>query len=323
MSQLERDEYFATVWRMCGGSVPAVADLLNITPRKVRSRRRKVEQRLDIRLATADPQGRARYDEAAVLADTGRSVYPLKVVDGVVVVCSDAHIWPGPLTTMQRAFLRFLPMLKPVAVILNGDMFDGAKISRHPSIGWEHKPDVKDELAAVRHYLDRVEQGAPKAKRIWPAGNHDLRFESRMAMVAPEYRGVKGIHLKDHFPNWIPCWRCDINDDVVVRHRESGGEHASYNNVLKGGKTIVTGHDHRTDVIPYRNYTGMRYGVRTGYLCDSPQDPQFVHYLEAKEPNWHPAFAVLTFKSGRLLPPELCMKVGEGEVAWRGGLVKV
>lgn len=59
----------------------------------------------------------------------------LDVMDGVVLVGSDAHYWPGVISTAHRAFVRACELLKPVAVVMNGDMLDGASISRHPPIG--------------------------------------------------------------------------------------------------------------------------------------------------------------------------------------------
>lgn len=300
-------------------SSTAVAARLGITTQSLSGWRKRLEKK-GIHL----PQFDTRPAYARAQIDNNRAIYRLSVTDGQVLIGSDIHVWPGHRTTMQRAFIAFAKRLKPSAVIVNGDVFDGASISRHPSIGWEKKPSVRQELEAVADWLGDLTIAAGKAKRIWPAGNHDLRFESRVAAMLPEFAGVKGVHLRDHFPEWTPCGRCDINDNVVVKHRGQGGEHADWNNVLKAGKTIVTGHDHRTGVTALRDYNGIRWGVRCGYMGESPLDDQFVHYLEASEAvNWHPAFVVLTFKSGRLLWPELVTKHDDESVEFRGEVIPV
>jgi hypothetical protein len=172
-----------------------------------------------------------------------------------------------------------------------------------------------------------VMDAAPSAKRIWTAGNHDLRFESRLANVASEYRGVKGIHLKDHCPEWTPAWFCTVNggtqSHTEIRHREKGGVHAGYNNTKESGVSIVTGHDHRADVVAYDDRRGRRYGVRHGMGADSSRDPQFVNYLEGKQVNWASGLAVLTYKDGVLLQPELALRYGEDSYQFRGEVVKV
>src|SRR6185503_7200129 len=214
------DEEFISLYRKLR-STQQVADALGVSSRAVQKRRGNIEKRYNVVL----PQDDRRPAYARGQIDHERAVYRLDIDDGEVLIASDLHIWPGPLTTMQRAFKQFVGERKPAAVILNGDVFDGARVSRHPSIGWEKKPTVKQELEAVQHFLGDLLKHCGKAKRIWPAGNHDLRFESRVAANLPEFEGVKGVHLKDHLPEWEPCWRVDINDDVVVKHRANGGEH--------------------------------------------------------------------------------------------------
>lgn len=318
------DAAFIATWKELQ-SATLVAKHLGCSVRAAQQRRQRIQDvhRISLPTTSIAPQG-AHYN--TTLIEANRAVVKLQVQDGTVLVGSDVHIWPGERTTMQRAFVQMAAKLKPYAVIANGDVFDGARISRFDHASWldmEKKPSVKAELDAVGDWLGDVEKAAPGAKKLWPMGNHDARFERRLVTVNPEYAGVHGTRLKDHFPAWTPCWRVDINDDVVVRHRELGGEHADFRNVVTQGKTIVTGHDHRTGVVPYRNYCGLHWGVRCGYLADSPQDPQFVDYLEGRTPNWHPAFAVLTFVKGRLLMPELCVKHDDNHVEFRGEIVPV
>lgn len=313
------DQEFIDAWKRLQSPTLVAKHFGYSAARVVQARRVNIQKQYGIILPVADT--RSVYNSASI--DDSRAVYRLRIDNGTIVIGSDFHVWPGELTTMQRAFVHFTKKLKPQAVICNGDVFDGATISRHPSIGWESKPSVRQELEAVGDFLGQLLKAAGGAKRIWTAGNHDLRFESRIAANLPEFAGVDGVHLKDRFPEWTPCWRVDINDDIVVKHRGKGGEHADWTNVKDAGKTMVTGHDHRANVTPYRDYRGIRWGVRCGYMGESPLDEQFVHYLEAGEPVWIPAFVVLTFVNGQLLWPELVTKHADGVVNWRGALFEV
>ena len=110
---------------------------------------------------------------------------------------------------------------------------------------------------------------------VWTLGNHDGRFETRLATVAREYAELHGVSLKDHFPAWGACWAAWINNDVVVKHRYKGGVHATHNNTMWAGKTIVTGHLHSAKVTPFDDYDGTRYGVDCGCLAD-PYGDQFL-----------------------------------------------
>lgn len=246
----------------------------------------------------------------------------LSVTDGVVLIGSDAHYWPDLITTAHRAFLRFADELKPAAVIMNGDGFDGASISRFPRIGWDSKPTVAQELAACKERMDEIEAAARTKQLYWPLGNHDSRFETFLAAKAPEYQGVDKFHLKDHFPMWKPCWSVWINDNTVVKHRFKGGLHAPHNNTLWAGRSMVTGHLHSPKVVGLNDYNGTRYGVDCGTLAD-PYGPQFVDYTEDSPVNWRSAFGVLTYWKGRLLYPELVQVVEDGKVEFRGQVIGV
>jgi hypothetical protein len=247
----------------------------------------------------------------------------IQVTNGIVLVGGDGHYWPGPASTAHRAFVKFIKDMKPKAIVYNGDAFDGASISRFPDIGWEKNPWVFEELEAVQDRLAEIEQAAPKGCFLtWNMGNHDLRYETRLAAVAPQYRNIKGLHLKDHFPRWVPAWSTWFNEKVVTKHRLKGGVHATHNNVIASGKTIVTNHLHSLKVTPYSDYSSRpRWGVDCGCLAD-PGGEQFVNYTEDAPRNHRSGFAVLTFFKGDLLWPELVHVYDGGHVEFRGNLIK-
>lgn len=320
------DAKFVNLWRDLQSGTK-VAKALGLDVRVVMARRKSIEARHSIVLPVFDANRPQNNINPSMLITADRVETKLTVKNGIVLVTGDQHFWPGEAPTMHRAFCHLAQKLKPYAVIWNGDAFDGASISRWPSIGWEHKPTVQQELEAVMDRSKEVMEAAPGAKRVWVPGNHCLRFESRLAAVASEYREVKGIHLKDHFPEWTPSWFVTVNggtqSHTEIRHREKGGVHAGYNNTVSSGVNIVTGHDHRADVVPYNDRRGRRYGVRHGLGANSARDPQFVNYLEGKTPNWQAAVAVLTYREGELLYPELALMVGEDSFQFRGEVINV
>jgi hypothetical protein len=325
MRPVVSDAEFIQVWRATGSS-DRCAKALGVCPQSVRSRRRNIEKRHGIQLLTLDSQKRPAFDQS-MLITADRVEVQLTCMNGVILIAGDQHYWPGEIPVMHRAYVYLSKRLKPFAQVWNGDAFDGSGISRFPSIGWENKPTVKQELDVVQDRSHEVIKASPNSKRIWAAGNHDLRFESRIAAVASEYRGVQGIHLKDHFPEWTPAWFVTVNggadSHTEIRHRENGGVHAAYNNTLKSGISIVTGHDHVADVKAYDDRRGRRYGVRHGMTADSCRDPQFVNYLEGRKTNWQSAVAVLTYRDGVLLQPELAMKFSDDSFQFRGEVIRV
>lgn len=309
------DHDFIAEFKKLGGTL--LAAKLGQKVRSVMSRRAAIERRIQQTIVPPDVRKGPTRPEVK---------HPQRVeigiINGTILIGSDAHYWPGPASTAHRAFVQFCKELKPQAVIMNGDAIDAATISRHPPIGWEKRPPLIDEIEAAQERLHEIENAAGRADKIWTLGNHDGRFETRIATVAPEYAKIHGVHLRDHFPLWEPCWSCWINDDVVVKHRFKGGLHAPHNNTLWSGKTLITGHLHSSKVQPITDYNGTRYGVDTGCLADTDAKA-FVDYTEDNPKNWRSGFAVLTFKDGRLLMPELVTVWDDNGVQFRGEVIRV
>lgn len=299
------------------GPVP-LSEKFDISLRNIYKRRSNIETKIGRQIKSPHPI-KSRTTRHAI--DKPQHI-PFEITDGTVVVFSDAHFWPDIYSTMNKALLVMIQKLKPKAVIANGDMCDFAGISRHASIGWEDKPTVADEIKVCQERMGEIEKAAKGAELFWPLGNHDMRLETRVSTMLPEFAGLHGVHLKDWFPSWKPTWSVWINDDVIVKHRYKGGQHAASNNILWSGKSMVTGHLHNAQVRPHDDYNGTRWGVDTGTLAD-PYGPQFMNYTEAGPLNWRSAFCVLTFRNGRLMQPELVLKWQENIVQFRGELIGV
>jgi hypothetical protein len=315
------DAEFMELWRTHGGA-DAVAKALGLSNRAIHQRRRSIERRHNQKLvATAHS---ARGDHYKHLSPyEHKANHHLGLLNGIVIVFSDAHFVPGIRTTANKGLLRLIRELKPKAIVNGGDSFDGAQISRFPRPGFlDQGPTVIQELNACKERLGEIEEAGGRAKLVWCLGNHDLRLEARLAMNVPQFEGVHGFHLKDHFPTWIPAWCCWVNDDTMVAHRYKNGIHATHTNAVNAGVNIVTGHLHQLKVTPFRDFRSNRYGVDSGTLAE-PMGPQFVNYLEGKMPNWRSGFVVLTFKDGQLLMPQLAQKWDEKHIEFAGRLIDV
>ena len=181
-------------------------------------------------------------DKTATPAAKGRREVELQ--NGMVFVGGDGHYWPGQEPpTAHRAFVYFLNKFKKEKkiVIVNGDTLDFPRISRHPPQGWQRMPEPQDEIEHAAARMGEIKKAAGKAPCYWPEGNHDARFEMRLASLAPEFAKVHGVRLQDHFPDWEPCWSVYVNNRVgglVVKHRMRGGIHATWNNTLHSAEHL-------------------------------------------------------------------------------------
>lgn len=311
MPRLIEDAEFWAAYE-CNPSPTAMSRRLGITVRAVQDRLR--------RHGVAGMDGTPANISNRIIAKlkaSGR--VEVEVTNGKIVIFSDAHYWPGYISTAHRALLKVIAAEKPSVIVCNGDAFDGAQISRFGRQMWGKAPTVMEELKAVKERLDEIEKVAQGAKLFWPLGNHDARFETTLSNKVSEFEGVQGFQLKDHFPFWTPCWSLFVNDDIVIKHRIKGGIHATRNNTLNAGRTTVTGHLHQLKVTPFSDYNGVRYGIDTGTLADL-YGPQFA-YNEDSPVDWRSGFIVLSINEGKLLYPQVAQVRAEGEVEYKGEII--
>ena len=310
MNQRYTDQEFIDCWNE-HKSATKVAQVLGIGVRAVNARRRSLENRYRIRLESISPHAQEYYVRDHM------SRMDVDIENATIFVASDAHYWPGEPSEAHKAFVRLIKKIKPDIIVMNGDAFDGATISRFGKIGFATHdiPSVKQELEAVSDRLGEIEKVAGNAKLIFTMGNHDMRFENRLANTVPEFEGVAGFSLKEHFPRWLFCMSVMVNKNLMIKHRFRNGIHGVYNNTLHGGVSMVTGHLHRLQAIIFSDYNGTRWGVDTGTLSDTEGD--HMSYGEDNPKNHCSGFAVLTVVNGRLIQPEFCA-VLDGVPYFRG-----
>ena len=310
MNQKYTDQEFIDCWNE-NKSASKVAKVLGMGVRAVNARRRALENRYRIRLQSDSPHAQEYYVRDHM------SRMDVDIENATIFVASDAHYWPGESSEAHKAFVRLIKKTKPDIIVMNGDAFDGATISRFGKIGFATHdiPSVKQELEAVSDRLGEIEKVAGNAKLIFTMGNHDMRFENRLANTVPEFEGVAGFSLKEHFPRWLFCMSVFVNKNLMIKHRYHNGVHATWNNSLKSGVSMVTGHLHRLQATIVSDYNGTRWGVDTGTLSDTEGD--HMSYGEDNPKNHCSGFAVLTVVNGRLIQPEFCA-VLDGVPYFRG-----
>jgi hypothetical protein len=312
------DEEFLEIIRKHGITTKSAA-MVGSDVRGVNRRRRRLENKYDQPILPPNLASlQAKYPH--------RLQYEIK--NGVAIVGSDFHIWPGQESTALRAFKKFADDLRPSIVILNGDVLDFPSIGRHAPIMWESAPEPFQEIEAAQDHLHDIAVACRRARKIWNLGNHDARFEANLAHNVKQYRNIKGVHLSDHFGLWEKGWSCAINSltengRTMVKHKpKGGGMNAARASTLNSGWSTVNGHLHSQKVIPVTDYNGDRYGVDGGMVAD-PSFKQFVNYTEDAALDWRSGFTVLTYRDSRLMVPELVSVWDDKTVQFRGELIRV
>ena len=77
----------------------------------------------------------------------GRWAYPRMIAKNVPgttwLIVSDLHIWDGDPPLIYKAAVKLAKTLKVDGIILNGDIIDGARISRHPQMRGSKAPKIE------------------------------------------------------------------------------------------------------------------------------------------------------------------------------------
>jgi hypothetical protein len=310
MTQITGPE-FERIWKECQSSPSLVAQRLGKSVRNILTKRDRLEEQGYILPTLArTPSARIQAEKFGthIQAHAYTPMAKETVKGGTAIVFGDAHYWPGERSLAHEALCILSKRLGPKLIIGNGDLFDGAGISRHDVLGWQKLPTVAQELDAVRTSLDQIKRACPKARTRSTVGNHDSRFDRRLATETPQFQEIHGMRLEDHLKDWPMSYAVLINEDidpVFVTHNVKGGIHATWNNTASTGCHVVTGHLHdqneRTRSFLFKEAVGIDHG------CLADVDHEAFSYRMGRPSNWRSGFVVLSFDSqGRLFPAEFC-----------------
>lgn len=312
------DETFIRAWEKGHGSPSVVSKLMGVPQSTVYKKRRELASK-GIVLKTIPLVNNSSH-HGWVSESTPYPLETLLSIDTGKILCiSDAHYWPGIITTAHVAAVEYAKQEQPEIIAAMGDMFDGATVSRHPPLGWEKLPRVIDELDACRERISEFERACPEAQKIWHLGNHDARFDRCLVSNSNQYEGIEGFSIKDYFKAWKFTYMSKVNNTLGLRHRPvNGGVHSAYNSAMKYGMSYAHGHLHQLKVTPVDNAYGRIWGVDCGHLAE-PSGPQFT-YREGLTIGACSGFAVLSFYKGRMVDAEIC-HVNDAGAFFRGEMV--
>lgn len=231
--------------------------------------------------------------------------------EGPMVIYSDPHYgWREEPSDVHKAIVKLCRKLKPVVVIANGDLIDGATISNYPSSGWERRPSLFQEIAQMQERQAEIKAASPGAKLFRTVGNHDLRFDRYLVQHCEQFAGLPGTRLRDFLPDWEECWTVQVND-LFVKHRNSGGMLAGRTNLMRAGANIATGHTHQLGAFVMRGYReapvwGIETGTASRLPIDHPNEPSPFDYTEFGPRDWTGGFPVVWFWNQKLIDCEFC-----------------
>ena len=173
------------------------------------------------------------------------------------------------------------------AVILNGDALDCHMISDF--VKDPRKRKFKDELYAMRQFVDTLRQQFPTANIYYKEGNHEERYWRYMRVKAPELFDIDAFdfaslcHLDKHNIKWVDGKsKLNIGKLSIFHGHEFGKQFLPSVNVARGlfMKTKVSalcGHHHQTAEHNERDANG-KFITCWGVGCLSELSPDYNPY---------------------------------------------
>lgn len=148
------------------------------------------------RAADSRREHAARYIERHVAPYVARAQdYRLDEGSYVLLSISDTHSqYLDPFVWL--AFLSAIRDLKPDGVLFNGDILEGAEISRHPQIpGWSEP--LQSEFDFCREMVRQTREDAKHAGDLfWTGGNHDVdRLAMYLTQTAKALSGLRDLRI--------------------------------------------------------------------------------------------------------------------------------
>ena len=187
-------------------------------------------------------------------------------------------------------------------IILNGDIFDFATISRHEK-DWRSR-NVVQEFEAVKSFFKTLRLHFPKTKIVYKYGNHDERYEKFLYAKAPEIFDMPEFQLEIILK--LGELKIDIVKDkrpiilgkLTVLHGHElfgmGGVNPARATFTKTMEDTLVGHYHRTSSHSEPTMNNRLINVHSqGCLCE-------MHPLFAPINKWCHGFAYveLNIKTG-------------------------
>lgn len=230
----------------------------------------------------------------------------------VGLVLSDTHATHlNPF--VWHTFLSECLRLEPDYVVLNGDILEGAEISRHPKIpGWSVPLQLEFDFA--RTMFEQIRKVAPDAEVIWTAGNHGLdRLAAYLSQVAPALSGLRSLRfdklaglddlgIKLAQGGSLASPEGEESDlpgillhDYLIHHGTLLGQSPQLSELRKALRSGTSGHVHRAGMA-YMSHEGQSISWMSTPMGCSPSAGRA--YMKGRHTGWQMGFGVFMLHPG-------------------------
>ena len=221
--------------------------------------------------------------------------------EGTWVAFFDLHC-PFHNKKLLNAAMRIVEDIKPIGLILGGDVLDMHSLSSHDkgkiaisgiNLGYEY-----DETNKA---LDQIED-YDWTHKVYIEGNHEARHKKYMSGVDNNKLGsalkspVEALSLKDRGYDIYANYPNDeyTLGDLTVYHGESFSVHIAYSDLQKIKKSIICGHTHRQQSHSESEIDAYNVGAMADF-----DSPVFNYAGKIQKKSWSNGLAIITVVEGK------------------------
>ena len=204
-----------------------------------------------------------------------------------VVVLADHQI-PFHDEKAIEAVNKYMRVLKPDEVVINGDMMDFPMLSTKFRRNHTTRYALQKDIDEGKYVLKSHTKAAPKAKFEWLEGNHELRLRSfvqeqadafepllETSLALPSLLGLRelGVEWTGGWDEGSALWE---RDGLVITHGNWHAKTTAAKNHMQYYGSVIFSHIHRPTIYAENDYTGTPHIARSiGCLCNvrGPKQP--------------------------------------------------
>lgn len=225
-----------------------------------------------------------------------------------------------------KKLIRVAADTQPDQILQIGDGIDFPQVSQwSKGNAGEYTTTLQEHIDGYRSEVLRpLSEAAPKAKKIWMEGNHDLRIKDFIKKYAYPLGVLRNLEVEALFELDEMGWQYErgplriATNTYAIHGHEPGGYCASpsawdlkFIKRYGSDKSFVFGHTHQpfhiTRSFGYDGKVSPRFTMNVGSIMD----PVAATYVKDGAVNWTMSFALLR-DDGKRVYPELVTMVDRG-----------
>ena len=140
-------------------------------------------------------------------------------------------------------------------VVANGDIMDLSILSSFAKFHTEIRPqertvqkEIYDSQAQINKLQKIIDKSKYPIKQLATFGNHETRLSKVAMSWGRAFEDLEAFKIQTLFPDWDWAMSHLVDDTVIIKHRMRGGVHTAYQNAMRSGIHIVTGHTHQLNL---------------------------------------------------------------------------